>query len=127
MGQDLNKYWNDVRAVQAQLPKARIYYLVTIDNPEKDVAAGRVMDFGDSKQAARRIVERTHVLATAEQVAAWQAQQQKQVEELAEAELNRKGQLAMPKELQDLVRLAAQSVQKQTEPAPPPAKTKEKS
>jgi len=107
---DLNKYWNDVRAVQASLPRQRMYFLVSIDNQEKDVGAGRVMDMADPKQVARRIVERTHVLASPEQIAEWEAQQKAQGEQLAEAELNRKGQLAMPKELQELVRMAAEGV-----------------
>ena len=122
---DLQKYWNDVRAEVAKLPRQRIYYLVSIDNPDKGITAGRVMDLSDAKQVARRIVERTHVLATAEQIAAHQVDQERQSEELAAVELGRKGQLAMPKELQDLVRLATRNAapdQPQPQPAAPAKK-----
>jgi len=119
---DLNKYWNDVRAKMAELGRQQVYYLISLDNPEKGITAGRVMDLSDCKQAARRLVERTHALATPEQIAEHLAAQQRQVEQLAEAEQARKSQLAMPKELQDLVRLATQSViPKDTAPGAAPA------
>ena len=124
---DLLKYWNDVRTEMAKLPRQRIFYLVSIENPDKGITAGRVMDLSDPKQVARRIVERTHILASAEQIAAHQADQERQSEELAAVELARKGQLAMPKELQDLVRLATRNVAPdQPQSAAPANKSKEK-
>jgi hypothetical protein len=120
---DLGKYWSDVRAVMEKLPRQQIYYLVSIENADKGIIAGRVMDFADPKMVARRIVERTHILATEEQIAAHKVAQERQEEELAAIELKRKGQLAMPQELQDLVRLAARGVAPAAPaaPAPPPA------
>jgi hypothetical protein len=104
---DLTKYWNDVREVVAMLPEGPIVYLISLDNPEKGITAGRVMDMSDRKMAARRIVERTHELAKPHDIARFQAVQQKQLEDCAETEQDRKGQLAMPKDLQVLVREAS--------------------
>ncbi len=125
---DLQKYWNDVRAEMANLPHERVFYLVSVDNSDKGITGGRVMDLSDPKQVARRIVERTHILATRAQIAAHLATQQEQSDELDAIELKRKGNLAMPKELQDLVRLATRNVAAdQPQPTPaPPAKPKEK-
>lgn len=116
---DLQRYWNDVRAVMETLPRQKIYYLISIDNPEKGTTAGRVMDVADAKQAAKLIVGRTHVVASPADVERFESAEKLAAEELAEIEYRRKGQLAMPKELQDLVKMAARREE-------PDAKKKEK-
>jgi len=121
---DLTAYWNNVRAIQAKLPHQQMYYLVSIDNADKGTIAGRVMDLTDPKLVARRIVERTHILATEREISAHKAAMEKQGEDLAELELNRKGHLAMPKELQSLVHLAADAALRDRElrTSPPDSK-----
>src|ERR1043165_6709643 len=103
---DLQKYWRDVREVMADLPERGVIYLVSIDNQDKGTTAGQVMDFTDRKQAARRIVEKTHVPANQLQVEQHLEAQRINEAQLAKIEMGRKDKLAMPQELQDLVRLA---------------------
>jgi cell division ATPase FtsA len=116
---DLNKYWADVKTVQLSLPPQPIYYLTSIDSPDKGIVGGRVMDVPNAKQAAERIVGRTHRLSTPEEIAQFKADLERQEQELADIELKRKGHLAMPQDLTDLVRMAVKSVESQTPPAAP--------
>ncbi len=111
---DLTAYWNAVRAAQAKLPHQQMYYLISIENADRGTTAGRVMDLTDPKMVARRIVERTHILATPAEIAAHITAQDKAADDLAEIEQARKGSLAMPKELQDLVRLATKGAEPKT-------------
>jgi len=124
---DLNRYWADVRAVMDELPRQRIYYLVSVENSDKGTVGGRVMDLADPKQVAKMIVGKTHTLASEEQIAQFLREQDEAALALAKIEMGKKGQLAMPQELQDLVKLAARgalSEQQQSNPPAPPATPK---
>jgi hypothetical protein len=120
---DLQKYWSDVRNVAAGLPKQPVYYLVSIENTDKNITGGRVMDIPTAKQAAELMVSRTHVLASPADIERFHADLQRQSDELAEAEYKRKQQFGMPKELGDLIRLATDQRRAELarEEAPPPA------
>jgi hypothetical protein len=100
---DLGKYYADVRREAASLeerfPKQAIYYVTSIDNGDREGKVGRVMDLPTARQAAERIVSRTHVLSTAAEIAKFHADLIVAAENLAAIELDRKGQLAMPKDL----------------------------
>jgi len=127
---DLNRYWADVRAVMDKLPRQQVYYLVSVENTDKGTVGGRVMDLADAKQVAKLIVGKTHALASEEQIAQFLKEQDEAALALAKTELGRKGQLAMPQELQDLVKLAARGAiheqQQSNPPAPPATPKKEK-
>lgn len=121
---DLKQYWHDVRGVMDKLPPSEMYFLISISNPDKGTTAGQVFAIADPKQAARRIVERTHVMASPADIERFHANQERQDQELAEMEYARKQQMGMPKEVQDLIKLAAASVRQ--DPAQPPRQAKEK-
>jgi hypothetical protein len=112
---DLNKYWREVHAVMEQMPKAPVYYLMSLDNSEKGTTAGQVCDIADKKLAARRLVEKTHRMATPEEAERYVAHVKRQTEELAQIEIQRKQQFAMPQDLQTLIQTAAQLVAQQAE------------
>jgi hypothetical protein len=118
---DIKKYWRDVHAMAASLPHKQIYFLVSLDNPDKDITGGRVVDVNNATQAAELIVGRTHKLASEDDIDRFKADEKRNADELAAIEFKRKGQLAMPQELQDLVRMATRAV----DPASPEKKKKE--
>ena len=120
---DLKKMYYDVHQLEASLPRQKIYYLASLDNPDKNINGGRVMDISTARLAAELIVGRTHRLASAEEIERFQADEVRNAQELAAIELKRRGQLAMPQELQDLVRMATRAV---TDPPSADSKKKEK-
>lgn len=115
---DMQRFWADVRSLVEKMPDQKTYYLASLDHPDKGTTAGAVSEVADRKLAAKLIVGRTHIFATEEQIFDHLARQDKAAQDLAAIEQKRKGQLAMPQELQDLVRLAAHGVQAQ-QPNPP--------
>jgi hypothetical protein len=117
---DLKKYYSDIRAVEATLPPQKIYYLVSLDNPDKNITGGRVLDVATARQAAELIVGRTHRPADPADIERFRADEKRLSEEYAAAEYKRRGNLAMPEELQELVRMAIRNV----DPATPEKKKK---
>lgn len=115
---DLHQYWREVHEVMDTLPKADVYFLTSIPNSEKGTTAGSICDIGIKKEAARRIVEKTHRPSTPEEIEQFHANLKRQTEELAAIEIKRKQQFAMPQDLQTLVAAAAQSLMQQAERKP---------
>ena len=103
------------------MPPKKTYFLVSVNNPARDVTAGRVFDIPTSRQAAELIVDGTHVFASPEDIERWQEIQDRQAHELVEAEYARKQQFALPREMQDVMRVAAESLRARNQ-EPPPAK-----
>ena len=101
------------------------YFITSLDNPDKagGITAGVVFDLPNKLQAAGFIVEATHRPSTLAEIEAFYADQKLRGIQAAKDAMDRKGQLAMPQDLQDLVRLATRQVQ-HTESTPPaqPAK-----
>jgi len=120
---DIQKYWRDVIATAEELPNEKVFYLTSLNNADKGTTAGRVCDMTNRKEVARRIVEATHRLSTPAEIERFHADQKRQTEELAEIELKRKQQFAMPQELQTLVAMAARGAIAENETKKP---TKEK-
>jgi hypothetical protein len=110
---DLGKYYSDVRACVASLPLQPIYYVTSIDTGDRENKVGRVMDLPTARAAAECIVGRTHVLSTADEIARFKADLNVAAENLAAIELDRKGQLAMPKDMTDLVKVILRREEKE--------------
>lgn len=111
---DIRAYWTQVRAIEATLEPQGIapnglpiYYLTSIDNPEKGSTPGQVADIAKSGEAARRLVERTHRVATEAEIFRFTENLKRQTDELAQIDIARKQQFAMPTELQTLITTAA--------------------
>lgn len=123
---DQRTYWNQVRKQEADLRKSGKgpYYLVSLDHPEKGITSGRVVGMADPGYAAKLIIDRTHRLATREEIAASQQDLARRTEQLAVETLAKKQKFALPQDLQDLVRVAAESIKNQgaaNEAPPKPA------
>jgi len=102
---DLSKYYSDVRAMAASLPPAPVYYVTSLDTGDREGKPGRVMDMSSARLAAERIVGRTHRLSTEPEIEAFKAGLITAAKDLAAIEQDRKGQLAMPKDMTDLVKV----------------------
>lgn len=76
---DLAKYWKQVGLLAEQLPAGEVVTLCSIDNEEKGTKAGAIVEC-ERKLGAQRIVEKTHRLATAEEIAKELARSEKQLE-----------------------------------------------
>lgn len=109
-----------------RLPQQEIYYLLSLDNPDKDVAAGRVFEVSSRERAADFIVGRTHILAPLEAIAAFKAAQAQAFQDLAKSEYERKQQFALPREMQDVMRVAAESIKARNEETSAPARPERK-
>ena len=106
---DMQKYWGAVVHTMDQLPEAGPYYLISLSTPDGG-RAGVVVEIPAKKQAAQLLVANTHRIAQAGEIDHHQADEQTAREQLAEVEMKRKQQFAMPKEMTALLAaLAAQS------------------
>lgn len=106
---DMQAYWRGIRGIESSLPAGDQVYLTSVENREKQSVGGRTSPVG-RKLAAKMIADKTHRLATDEEIAAWHVAEDASRAHHAELEYSRKQQFAMPKELEGFVRLAADIV-----------------
>jgi hypothetical protein len=64
---DIKAYWAKVVAIKAQLPPGQPVWLVSMDNDHKGTHSGAVVQCS-TDLAAQRIADRTHRVATQEEV-----------------------------------------------------------
>lgn len=95
MAQSIYEYWRRVRAKQSELEKEYskqgFVWLVSVFNPDKGTTDGSVSQ-ALFKDAAQRLVEATHVVATDEQVKAYLLGREEEGRRLAAVEIDRRRQ-----------------------------------
>jgi len=106
----ISEYWAGVRESAVGLPEET--WLISLDNREKGSTSGRVVQ-ATRDTAAKLIFERTHRVATENEIRAYLSEQEKVREGILEAEYQRKQHFALPKELAGLVEAVVR--QSQTE------------
>ncbi len=88
-------YWNQVHEIGnqilAQFPGKETVWVTSIEDPLRNITGGRVFET-DVRQAAMRIVERTHRLSTEEEIVAELARDKAESARLKELEEQRKQQ-----------------------------------
>lgn len=110
---NLKEYWAAVNETAAKLPPGDSLYVTSIDNRRfAGGVRGGVMCEVLRKKAAELIVQGTHRISTAEELAAYQAESKTRAEEIADKEYQRKQNFALPREVADLVAAAVQGVTK---------------
>ena len=93
-----------ITSPKAELPNETVW-LCSLDNHEKGTTAGRVVPT-DRENAAVRIVEKTHRLATEEEIAADAEEQQRKREAIAATEAGRRKVFKVPHDLPSLLKAA---------------------
>jgi hypothetical protein len=99
---DQKLYWAKVREIEASLPPGPQILIAEEDGTN---AAVEVSHEG----AAKRLVEKSHRLATVDEIAKWRAGQKAAIEQSQREEYARKQQFALPNELNQLVTALLQS------------------
>lgn len=93
---DQKAYWAKVREIESSLPDGPQILIYEEDGSNTAVEVTRI-------SAAQRLVEKSHRLATAEEIAQWRAGQKAAIEQSQRDEYARKQQFALPNELNQLV------------------------
>lgn len=102
---NLQEYWAEVRRIEQSLPEGEVW-LVSERNTEKGTTPGQVV-LCERAGAARRIYEKTHRLATTEEIGLARLADEEARRRIQEAEYERKQHFALPRELAALVEAAA--------------------
>lgn len=104
------EYWKVVRETEAQLradhPGQTALHLITESDARAGVIGGIVMPC-DVEMSAKLLVARTHRLANAAEIAAFDAAEKAAREAIVKAEYERKQQFSLPKEMTDVFTAAA--------------------
>ncbi|CAB4130813.1 hypothetical protein UFOVP130_36 [uncultured Caudovirales phage] len=112
-GQNIKAFWAAVRH-EAEALTDEFYYLMSLTDPTRGLVGGVVVQ-ASKATAAQALVQKTHRLATSEEIAAWDA---------AETE-KRKGYEAQEAKRMSLINpLWLQQQQGNTQPPAKPAKEK---
>ncbi len=69
---DLQKYWQDIRALTATLPA--FVWLVSVEDPRRGMRGGRLTEAG-AETAAKLLLANSHRRATGEEIEAHRAEQ----------------------------------------------------
>jgi hypothetical protein len=85
---DLKRFWQDVRAIERSLPK--FSWLVSIENEERGHVGGRIAEV-PAGQAALLLHEKSHRVATEEEIGAHHAQEEEVHRQLMNDQLRREG------------------------------------
>lgn len=111
---DIAKYWASVHAAMEGLPIAGTYYLTSLTTPDGG-KAGRVMDLADRKQTAQLLAANSHRLALPAEIEQYLADEKSARAKLADIEMARKQQFAMPAEMTALLAALATQGDKKKE------------
>jgi hypothetical protein len=98
---DARQQWLIVKAQMERLP-APPYFLTSLSTPDGG-RAGVVMGINDPKRTAELLVANSHRLSTPAEIEQHNAADAAAIKFYADTETKNKQQMAMPKELQDLV------------------------
>lgn len=85
---DLKQYWQDVRALEQTLPA--FVWLMSLEEPERGMVGGRMAEVG-AAQAAPLLYNRSHRMATEEEIAAHLEQENQARKRSFQEGLRRKG------------------------------------
>ena len=95
----VNQFWDQVRKTEQQLVVDGVEeqpWLVSVETPRRISYPGRVTRVVDRRRAAQLIVEGTHQVASEEQVAQFQVEQERQRSHVEDFEARREGRLNVP-------------------------------
>lgn len=106
---DARQQWAIVSGVMQTLPDPP-YFLTSKSTPDGG-RAGVVMQIDDRKQVAQLIVAGSHRISTPSEIESLGIAEAAAVKFYADIETKNKQQMAMPQEVQDLVRLALGGLQ----------------
>jgi hypothetical protein len=70
---DLKRYWQEIRAIERSLPQ--FAWLVSIEDEERDQPGGRIAEM-PAARAALLLHQKSHRIATSEEISAHHAQQE---------------------------------------------------
>lgn len=110
----IQEYWQRVRALQADLVASlpqgaeQLFWIITEADQRSGLTGGTVCQC-DAEMTAKMLFARTHRLATEAEVAAHNKAESDTRAVNAETEYKRKQNFALPKELTDLMTVAAQA------------------
>lgn len=93
---DLGRYWRTVRSTEKNLPEGDFQYVISIENEDQgpNCSPGRVVEV-PREQAAQRIVEKTHRLATEEEIETFRNGQRAEAERIAKVEFDKRQPIAI--------------------------------
>lgn len=107
---NLQEYWAEVRRIEQTLAQEEVW-LVSERNTEKGTTPGQAV-LCDRAAAAQRIYEKTHRLATPQEIDQARLAHEEARRRILEVEYERKQHFALPRELAALVEAAAKPKQK---------------
>jgi predicted phage tail protein len=103
MGINIHEYWRGFAAQRAALPPGDAFFIVSIESKDHSNHKPGVVVEVTRETAAKCLYERTHQLASEDQIAAYKQDMADRTERANAEEVKRKQQFALPKELNDLV------------------------
>jgi len=85
---NLKRYWKEIRGIERSLPQ--YVWLASIEDAGRDQPGGRIAEM-PATQAALLLHQKSHRMATGEEIATYHAQEQQVQRRLLDEELRREG------------------------------------
>ncbi len=115
---NIHQYWRGIAQQREALPPGDEFFLISMESKDHSRHKAGVVCAVLRELAAKCLNERTHRLATEEEIVAYKADLQRRTDELAAEEVKKKQQFALPAELNTLVMAMLANAQPKATPTP---------